>query len=753
MLSWALKRNSDGARDAPGHDDTQIEGPDTPAPVFAVRALKTALFGTPAPRASEQPRATGNVKAPPANDRSPVKPNGILLTPGTGTTRRKRVSFGHDVKKGAAAVQPTSTSGLPDECPGKFPSPWVAKGEELPPPRAKTRLTETMENSRTNKPRSAGSDAKDFGGAVKDTEDAWEEFDDESDRDGDVTVDLNEPHSRSGKYWKSYFETYHADAKAEMEKLVKYKQLAKSYAKKKDAEALDLNEKLKQEQERVKLMENKVAELGRQVALKTKKGAAESDTNLMMEELTKQTALALDYRKQVEELESLLHVGDEEREDKEPRQRRIASPRTHKALVETQRELRKARSQARELDKLREERDRLKSKLKFAEQRASKLVEENRKLSGDLSQDASKIKDLEKKLEESRGEALSKDRELKRFRSDYDKLKEDAKARYTEANQVLQKKNATISELQDEIATLRTGAAGSRWTARAKNLEAKLKTGPEKLKSENRESALKFLQNAEEESTQLLNELNDLRQASVEKGLLAPTSSARRTTATKQQRARASTDSYKRNSYNDDEALVSSRTFREKIEAEMGCKRNSAVLSERGNLQDSRSSVSSGVSAHVPRQEEAALSHPVSVRTSSRTTTSARNHEVRGILEDSLDKEYATTRVSGKSAPIEQPSKRSTAVTRSRPPVDNEERPQIDLVEDNFARLGGPETTTMTSTHNSAVWSVANTSRSVLPADRRAAAIARLQRKRVQREHREREQQQVGRDKENERPY
>jgi spindle pole body formation-associated protein len=172
--------------------------------------------------------------------KSPTKPSGILLTPGTATARRKRVSFGHDVRDNVS-TKTTSKSGLPDECPGKFPSPWAGNtGDGLRP---RTRLTETMEKARSRVSRSKS------GSKESDDEGAWEEVED-LDADPDITVDLNEPHSRSGKYWKSEFQRYHEEAKVEMDKLVKYKQLAKSYAKMKDTEAMDLNAKLKEEQER-----------------------------------------------------------------------------------------------------------------------------------------------------------------------------------------------------------------------------------------------------------------------------------------------------------------------------------------------------------------------------------------------------------------------------------------------------------------------------------------------------------------------
>ncbi|KAK0720655.1 spindle pole body formation-associated protein-domain-containing protein [Lasiosphaeris hirsuta] len=736
MISWALRRNSESAKDALGADDTQVDVPDTPAPVFAVRALKTALFGTPAPRERAAPvDKVAQQKAASASqpeDRSPIKPAGILLTPGTGTTRRKRVSFGRDVKAGAVIEKP-STSGLPDECPGKFPSPWAGNGNGSEtstnsgngPHRAKTRLTAAMENARKGKVTESATDAKE-------PEDAWEEID-EDDFDADVTVDLNEPHSRSGKYWKSYFESYHADAKAEMEKLVKYKLLAKSYAKKKDAEAVDLNQKLKEEQEKVKGMEQKVAELGRQVATRARRTGGDYDPGLM-DELTKQTALSLEYKKQVDELEAiLLENADYESDDREQRQRRIASPRTQKTLLETQRELRRARSQVRELDKLREERDRLRSELKFAEQRAAKLVEENRRISGDLTHGTSTIRDLERKLEESKAETLQKDGELKKLRKDYDKLKDDAKARYSEAHQVLQKKNDKISNLQDEIVSLRTEGVESRWTARAKNLEAKLKIGNEQIQAPDRESALKFLETAEEESTQLLKELGELRKVSIQRGLIPPT-----TSSGLRQRPKSSLEGATRDSYKDD-ALVSSRALREKIEAEMGKRPASAVLGDRGNLQDSRSSASSGRSAHLQEEQPVRPNRQAERKSWTAGLTTAPNSGSKATIDDIMGDFHAKQQQRRRASPIEPTLKRQQPNIR---PLDREsDMPQIDLIQDNFARLGGPTDV------NSSAWDI-NTSRTTLPADRVRSALARLHHKR---ENRMRGT--VDRNKENVNPY
>ena len=699
-------------------DDTQIEQPDTPAPVFAVRALKTALFGTPAPRErtltkEKAQQQSGNLMNA-QGGASPTKLPGILLTPGTATTRRKRVSFGHGVKEGAAEAKPP-TGGVSDESPDEFPSPRkdgnTGGGNTISRP--KTRLTQAMENARKNR----GQRTQGAEGDANEGDD-WEEVDEESDVDTDVTVDLNEPHSRSGRYWKSEFETYHADAKAEMEKLVKYKQLAKSYAKKKDEEALELNERLKQEQQRVKQMEKRVSEMGREVALRAEKTGGESDARLL-DELSRQTALALEYKTQVDDLENMLLEGAEAgQEDKAPRQRRIASPRTQKTLLETQRELRKARSQAKELDKLRDERDRLRSELKFTEQRCAKLVDENKKLSGYLEESSSRIQDLEKNLKDSRAEISEKDGELKRLRADYGKLKEDAKARYTEAHQVLQKKNHMISELQEEVALLRAEAVGSSLSTRAKNLDAKLKTGSEKIQGSDRDSALKFLEPAKE-STELLRDLDELKKVSVQRGIIRPAKSI-----TSKSKARGSTESRKSGIYQD-EALTSSRALREKLEADLG-KRDSWALSERGNLQDSRSSASSGRSAHSREQEPSRptrqterASWPAALAagaTASRPNTKPAIDDIVG--------DFRAGQKRRKSSSIEQAPRRPFSTVS--PSLESEPL-QIDLIQDNFAPLGAP-----VDIHSSAVWDM-NASKTRLPADRKAAAIARLERKKMER--------------------
>ncbi|AEO62883.1 uncharacterized protein THITE_2152964 [Thermothielavioides terrestris NRRL 8126] len=642
MISWALKRNSDSARDAPASDDTtQIDLPDTPAPVFAVRALRDRR---PASKTTDDTTTQQKPNLAQPTAKSPVKTTGILLTPGTGTARRKRVSFDQDVKQGSGGAAKASTSGLPDECPGKFPSPWIERGQDGGTARPKTRLQQAMENSRKGNAKETGkADEKDSASAAGEPEDVWEEVDDNSEfeADMDITIDLNEPHSRSGKYWKSYFETYHRDAKVEMEKLVKYKHLAKSYAKMKDAEAVELSQKLKAEQEKVKAMEQK---------------------------------------KNIDE------AGDGHQ-----RQQRTASPRTQRTLMEAQRELRRARSQIRELDKLQEERDRLSSELKYAEQRASKLAEENRKLTSELSQTAARVRDLEQKLGDSKGL--------------YEKLKDDAKARYLEAQQVLEKKNEKILELEEEIESLRRVGTEPRRPSRSTRAKSFDEKG----------SALKSLEQVDNGTAQRRKELEEMKLDSSRDSLTAAANRAQT-----RQREKRGAEVSRRASF-EDRTLAQSRALRERLEAESGTKAlpASGVFGERGNLQDSQSSASSGRSAHL-RDDPPHRTRTDRLSRATREVTSAEKPTLDALIAETRERRARAT-----SSERQQQAKKLPTRPLSREAARS---PDGDLAQGDHAHVAAG-----TDGQTSAVWSTMSASRAALPAHRKAAAIARLQRKKAER--------------------
>lgn len=438
-------------------DDTLIEQPDTPAPVFAARAFKRALFGTPAPQREVQSRKETRAAAarsekpkPSTTDEhkgyeSPTRPQGILLTPGTGTSRRKRVSFGRDVKPNTATANAEAAKSRP-----------------------RTKLQEALEKSRKENSRASGDDQArkpNFDPDEAEGDGAWEEVD-ELDREPDITVDLNEPRSQSGQYWKSEFQKYHDEARSEMEKLVKYKQLAKSYAKAKDAEALDLNERLKEEQSKVVQMEQKITELAGQVTAKQGQGKDTRDDRKLMKDLTRQTALAVQYREQVEELETLLRESGYDA-DGNRRRRGGTSPRTTQTLLETQRELRKAREQVKELNDLRYELKCVKTDLSTSEQRGLKLEGEKKKAVADLAKSEIKVADLERKLANAEQERQRKDSQYEKLKADYDALRE--KNKMQKASRL-----GDTQQLKQDLESLSTGRnALSSWEDKFVDVQAK----------------------------------------------------------------------------------------------------------------------------------------------------------------------------------------------------------------------------------------------------------------------------------------
>lgn len=258
-----------------------MDAPETPAPVFAVRAFKHAIFGTPQTVQPKPPRRHSNndTTRPRHNGRpglarpkstsdaqtigsmdvaveddlapsplpSPTK--GILLTPGTATTRRKTVSFGTHVtdNEGKRPMK----SGLPDDCPGKFPSPWEQSfvnlniEESAEKPRGRNKLTEALEQVREE----SGRKCKSINKPRKTREEV------------EVTTDLAEPQSVSGKYWKQEYDIYRERTTHEVRKLVEKNQQAKRYARDRDTDCTELREELRREQRKVEKLQRRNAEL------------------------------------------------------------------------------------------------------------------------------------------------------------------------------------------------------------------------------------------------------------------------------------------------------------------------------------------------------------------------------------------------------------------------------------------------------------------------------------------------------------
>lgn len=361
--------------------------------------------------------------------RSPTKLNSILLTPGTGTARRKRVSFGGDVKTSASAE----------------PSPFEVNKSGR---RRNTALQQALENSRKNKKLTEQPSPEKESEKLAEFDAGWEG--DEIFCNHDVTVDLNEPHSGSGKYWKSEFDRYHEDAKAEMTALVKYKHLAKSYAKQKDLESVQLARQLREEQDKVAALEKKLEAVGGAATEGQARGSKERDQSALVKELSKQTELVMEYRDRIRDLEATLRdrVGDND----SGRRAGQTSPRDEQNLLEVSRELRRVKSELKQVDSLKAENERLKAALGAAKEQITKTTSET---SSEGALERARTRELGNQVRDLKEELRKEKSESRKTKREYETLKNDAKKRTVEAMQVLQEKNDKIAQLEEDLRAAR----------------------------------------------------------------------------------------------------------------------------------------------------------------------------------------------------------------------------------------------------------------------------------------------------------
>ena len=231
---------------------------------------------------------------------SPTK--GILLTPGTGATRRKTVSFGSLIADAQKKEEKLPSTEVKRDC-----APECRKDSEVREPSLRIQprhssLTKTLIQmsrqklddkaisitSREERPTSEPASSNDA--QMENTH-----------QSPDNTVDLSQPRSRSGQHWKTEYEQYHKRSNSEMKKMIMYGQNVKSYAVKKDSEATYLGEKLKKELAKVSAMEKKVSKLAAQLNNAYAHGPEEeSEQTRLVSELAQQTALAIRYKQKAD---------------------------------------------------------------------------------------------------------------------------------------------------------------------------------------------------------------------------------------------------------------------------------------------------------------------------------------------------------------------------------------------------------------------------------------------------------------------
>lgn len=461
---------------------------------------------------------------------SPTK-RGILVTPGTAANRRKTVTFGanieHDLKK-------ESKSGIPDDCPGKFPSPWVVpQSEDTLPVTRRTNLMQTLENAResTKKPsptkhadeefslepllakdiqpipplepnskvtfkKSKEPERKNLVLGVAKTEDA----------DLDFTVDLNEPRSQSGRHWKREYEKYHEEAQERMGHLIRYKHLAKDYAKIKDDESMEMREQLEREQQNVVNMESYIAKLISAIEERSKSGDNDMTPELT-KELARQTALAVQYKEQVEQFRAALEKSGVVQVGRQAE----TSLRAERAMAEQKRELEKARDELKESASLRSEAKRLKLDLSVSERKVAKFKEDNLVMAQQLEQCKADLERSERERKTLDEQAKKRGDTLQALQRDYESLRQLVKKQRSDADLQLQQR-------QEQVATLRKELISTRYIADSSESEKLVRSLQQKIAAHD-----KIVQEYEIQISKLRNqELNELNHFDLDVGQNQP---------------------------------------------------------------------------------------------------------------------------------------------------------------------------------------------------------------------------------------
>ncbi|KAL9587780.1 MAG: hypothetical protein Q9212_000072 [Teloschistes hypoglaucus] len=408
MLGWLSGAAQRGAVQSSQEGASYIdESPETPAPVFAVRAFKTALFGTPHPNPHNEtiieqktspespskkhfpkakfstPRITSKLHPSRAAKAMPmISPaKGILLTPGTANNRRKTVTFGNLQINGAGdheksrPVFETTSAGIEDIKEG------LAEQNPKKDQPGQFNLTKASFETQLNasKHRLGAQQEPKKEPAVKDGISNASARPDAADTTIDFTVDLTKPQSQSGQHWKAEYERYQKNSDRELKNVIQHEQNVRSYAEKKDAEATELQEKLKRELAKCAAMESKVTKLATQLAGSNGNGSeGSSQQENLMNDLSRQTALAIKYKRkadryrtaiQQQKLSSVGHVYGEDLNDT-----------TISDLGRAPKALDRSAQEGSELIALRRELDAMRSKLGSAEERAVELEAVNAKL-------------------------------------------------------------------------------------------------------------------------------------------------------------------------------------------------------------------------------------------------------------------------------------------------------------------------------------------------------------------------------------
>ncbi|KAI1500943.1 hypothetical protein F5X99DRAFT_222665 [Biscogniauxia marginata] len=481
-------------------------------------------------------------------------------------------------------------------------------------------------------------------------------------------------------------------------------------------------------------MEERITSMASQIAGKRRRG--EEGDGATLKDLAKQTSLAVQYRDQVKELESLLKDTCGEANSGRSNRQRPDTLSKADNNTEVNGEPKKAKSELKKTERLRDEVKQLKFDLAKSRQEVAKFEED--KSTGGLSE-SSRIQRLEKQLREIRDESRQKDTELRKLRREYESLKRDAKNRTAEALQVLQDKNDKIAELENTVKTLEEAkASGSQVKdldaviAEHKRITRDLKSGIESMNKPYRYEKTRSLHRPKRSAS-----VEDMTLDMTQRSLLGDKNAEILDGTPRRTRAGLRpfsdwTDSLvdiEEQLKNDKKEHTEARKRdRDLITGDFDHVRSQPIPKTRTSAPSSRSRrVMSEVLAN--RVNESSLRDTVRrPRPAAKDQFSLDDHQDRASRR--VASTQATSLADGKATmhgALEKPAYRTRLQSNTSRPLtpNSDDALGIDLMQDRFARLGGPVIEPIRS---------GNSTRCSLSADRQAAARARLEQKRMERQ-------------------
>lgn len=336
--------------------------------------------------------------------RTPVKrptlskpPVGILMTPGiTNTNKKKAVSFAASTSDEVKPrPQARIRSNLPNDYPGKFPSPWTSKtiapkgfekdsvaivkkslfdiSHEDDNSKALDRSSKESVTKKESDPVMRAKIAA-HNEALKQTDTLFNSLKADTNassavaatltqnQDDDVTLNLDLPRSGSGKYWKERVEEVEAAYEKTLVRAQKWQEVcknAKEYANKKDSECAEmaerlrehihengrLSEDLKEAREMQGILLSRIGNIGKQEEKRSSIGA----TGATARDVGDLRATIEAYEKKMAAMEELIQQREEEMAPMTMYMEQSPDAPADSVVRDLQRKLRKARLELREM--------------------------------------------------------------------------------------------------------------------------------------------------------------------------------------------------------------------------------------------------------------------------------------------------------------------------------------------------------------------------------------------------------------------